>query len=200
MPKLPLLQRLLWAQSRALTFRPHTPPPHHHHHQQFASLEYALSVLNSLITLAAKDRSDHGFGLGPLSNKGTMSMQQTSDEQDCIEMASMLITQAKSSHKLPKADDIREMLTTEKGRKGRIMGRGTSSDRLMEELLVHDIARRMAEMYKYDVMNNMWRILEGQFLDFDRVKVTIWPAYEAARERQGFKDPGDERSMLDFYL
>lgn len=44
--------------------------------------------------------------------------------------------------------------------------------------------------------------LDGQFPGFMTVKDAIWPAYLAARERQGFMDPGDlmvsDRSMMDF--
>ncbi|KAK4172928.1 hypothetical protein QBC36DRAFT_304080 [Triangularia setosa] len=170
---------------------------------KFVSLEYALAVLRSLMTLAEKDRDDHGFSLGPLSNKGTVEMQKNSDDLDCIDMASMIVRRAKSTWNPTEAGDIREMLMAEKRRKGR-MGRSNSSDRLLEELLVHDITRRITPFYKRGAMKGLVMNLDDQFLNFMMVKGAIWPAYEAARERQGFKNSKDltmdEKSMVDFYI
>ncbi|KAK4196290.1 hypothetical protein QBC40DRAFT_300400 [Triangularia verruculosa] len=172
--------------------------------EKFVSLDYALSVLDSLMTLAEKDRDDHGFSLGPLSNKGTVAMQGNSDKQDCIEMTAMIIGKAKRTWKPIEADDIRKMYMVEKTRKGR-MGRGNSNDRLLEELLIHDIARRVAPSYQPQPAGALSLKLDNLFPDFDLLQDAIWPAYETARQRQGFKEELDdltlyEKSMMDFYV
>ncbi|KAK0665684.1 hypothetical protein QBC41DRAFT_378989 [Cercophora samala] len=169
----------------------------------FVSLDYALAVLRSLMTLAEKDRDDHGFSLGPLSNKGTVEMQRGSDELDCVQMTAMIVHRAKSTWDPARPNHLREMLMVEKRRKGR-MGRGNSSDRLLEELLIHDIARRLAPIYKHSTWRHASLNVDRQSPDFMTVRDAIWPAYETARERQGFRDPDDltmgEKSLADFYV
>ncbi|KAK4186426.1 hypothetical protein QBC35DRAFT_475468 [Podospora australis] len=140
----------------------------------FESLNYVLNVFNAMLTRAEVHCQLNDYSQGPLSQQGVKEQQLNADAQDVKDMAEKLSFY--SRHKsfwdngaLPGL--VRRHFDQNAYRKHRRF-----SNELLDEMLVQDIIRRVQRMpFKTD---NVQALIQ-----------TMWPAYVAARERQGHKDP-----------
>ncbi|KAK4163212.1 hypothetical protein QBC43DRAFT_355242 [Cladorrhinum sp. PSN259] len=129
-------------------------------------LDYTLAVFSSLMKQVEHERID-GTGRGPLSTRGTMENQKGDDKDDCEQMALGLSKYLPLLAVDEGVEVVRRIMNWEMRRKKMRLGLSTL---LMDELLVHDIARRV------------WKH-KGDKVETEVIK----PAYDAAQERQGFQ-------------